>query len=69
MVEFLRVAPMPVRDFLNEYFESDLIKAALSMDAVLGTFTAPRSPGTTMNLLMHESLAGQSIKGGSLALT
>ena len=69
MIEFLRVAPMPVRDFLNEYFESDLINAAISMDAVLGTFTAPRSPGTTMNLLMHESLAGQSIKGGSLALT
>jgi len=69
MIEFLRVAPMPVRDFLNEYFESDFIKAALSMDAVLGTFTAPRSPGTAMNLLMHESIAGKSIKGGSFALT
>jgi len=69
MVEFLRVAPMPVRDFLEEYFESDFIKGALSMDAVLGTFTAPRSPGTAMNLLMHESIAGRSIKGGSLALT
>ena len=69
MVEFLRVAPMPVKDFLNEYFESDFIKGALSMDAHLGTFTAPRSPGTVMNLLMHESIAGQSIKGGSLALT
>jgi len=69
MVEFLRVAPMPVRDFLNEYFESDFVKDALSMDAVLGTFAAPRSPGTTMNLLLHESIAGQSIKGGNLALT
>ena len=69
MVEFLRVAPMPVSDFLNEYFETDFIKGALSMDAVLGTFTAPRSPGTVMNLLMHESIAGQSIRGGSLALT
>jgi len=69
MVELLRVAPMPVSDFLNEYFESDFIKGALSMAAVLGTFTAPRSPGTTMNLLMHESIDGQSIRGGSLALT
>ena len=69
MVELLRVAPMPVNDFLNEYFESDFIKGALSMDAVFGTFTAPRSPGTTMNLLMHESISGLSIKGGSLALT
>jgi phytoene dehydrogenase-like protein len=69
MVELLRVAPMPVGDFLNEYFESDSIKGSLSMDAVLGTFAAPRSPGTTMNLLMHESIAGLSIRGGSLALT
>jgi phytoene dehydrogenase-like protein len=69
MVELLRVAPMPVSDFLNEYFESDFVKGALSMEAVLGTFTAPRSPGTTMNLLMQESIAGQSIRGGSLALT
>jgi len=69
MVEFLRVAPMPASDFLNEYFETDFIKGALSMDAHLGTFTAPRSPGTTMNLLMHESITGRSIKGGSLALT
>lgn len=69
MIEFLRVAPMPVSDFLNEYFESDFIKGALSMDAVFGTFTAPRSPGTTMNLLMHEAIAGQSVKGGGAALT
>ena len=69
MVELLRVAPMPVSDFLSEYFESDFIKGALSMGAVLGTFAAPRAPGTTLNLLLHESIAGQSIKGGSLALT
>jgi phytoene dehydrogenase-like protein len=69
MVELLRIAPMPVSDFLNEYFESDFVKGALSMDALLGTFAAPRSPGTTTNLLMHESMSGQSIKGGSLALT
>ena len=69
MVEFLRVAPMPVADFLNEYFESEFIKGALAMDALLGTFGAPRAPGTTTNLMMHESIAGQSVKGGSLALT
>jgi phytoene dehydrogenase-like protein len=69
MVELLRVAPMPVRDFLDEYFESDFIKGALSMNALLGTFAAPRSPGTTTNLLMHESMSGWSIKGGSLRLT
>ena len=69
MLEFLRVAPTPVSDFLDEYFESEFLKGALAMDAVLGTFTAPRSPGTTMNLLVHEAIAGRSIKGGSSVLT
>ena len=69
MIELLRVAPMPVVDFLDEYFESDFIKGALSMSAVLGTFTAPRSPGTTLHLLFQEALAGKYFKGGATALT
>jgi phytoene dehydrogenase-like protein len=69
MIELLRIAPMPVSDFLNEYFESEIVKGALSLEAVMGTFTAPRSPGTTMGLLAQEVLAGKSIRGGSLALT
>ena len=69
MVELLRVAPMPVADFLNQYFESDFFKGALALGAVLGTFTAPRSPGTTMNLLLNEALAGPSLRGGNTALT
>jgi phytoene dehydrogenase-like protein len=60
---------MPVVDFLDEYFESDFIKGVLSMGAVLGTFTAPRSPGTTLHLLLQEALAGMYFKGGATALT
>ena len=69
MIELLRVAPMPVADFLDEYFESGFVKGSLSMGAVLGSFTAPRSPGTTLHLLLQEALAGTHIRGGPLALT
>ena len=30
MLEFLKVAPMSVADFLNETFETDFLKAALT---------------------------------------
>jgi phytoene dehydrogenase-like protein len=69
MVELLRVAPMPVADFLNQYFETDFFKAAMALGTLLGTFTAPRSPGTTMNLLLNSALAGPSLRGGNTALT
>jgi len=69
MVELLRVAPMPVIDFLGEYFEADHLRAALSMESLLGTFTAPRSPGTTLNQIVNESMAGVTVGGGGAALT
>jgi phytoene dehydrogenase-like protein len=69
MVELLRVTPMPVADFLNQYFETDFFKGALALETLSGTFTAPRSPGTTMNLLLNAALAGPSLRGGNTALT
>jgi phytoene dehydrogenase-like protein len=56
MRQFLRVPPMPVRDFLNEWFETDLLKASLAVDSLLGTFQGPWSPGTAFGLI-HHSLA------------
>ncbi len=69
MVELLRVAPMPVIDFLGEYFGVGHLRAALSMESLLGTFTAPRSPGTTLNQIVNESMAGTTVRGGNAALT
>lgn len=69
MVELLRVAPTPVIDFLGEYFETDHLLAGLAMESLLGTFTAPRSPGTTLNQLVTESMADATIRGGGVALT
>jgi phytoene dehydrogenase-like protein len=68
MLEVFRVLPMAVADWLNEWFETDLLKAALAGPAVYGTFMGPWSPGSAANLLLWESAAGPSVRGGACAL-
>jgi phytoene dehydrogenase-like protein len=68
MMEILRIAPMCVADWLNEYFESDLLKAALAGPAIYNSFTGPWSPGTCINLLMAEAVAQNAVAGGPQAL-
>lgn len=69
MMEALRIAPMCAADWLSEWFESDLIKAALVSPSVApGTWLGPWSAGSNANLLLHESSARPGIKGGPAAL-
>jgi len=44
---------MSARDFLDEWFESGELKAALSAQAIIGTFMGPYSPGTAYVLGHH----------------
>lgn len=44
---------MSAKDFLDEWFESDEVKAVLSAQAVIGTFMGPYSPGTAYVLGHH----------------
>ena len=69
MQQMLRVPPMPVRDFLNEWFETELLKASLAVDALVGTFQGPFSPGTAFGLIPRFSPAVRGrgwcfVKGG-----
>lgn len=61
MIEFLRILPMPAYDLLNDWFESDALKAALGGDAITGILQGPRSAGTAFVLLHHQvgNAAGQ----------
>jgi phytoene dehydrogenase-like protein len=59
---------MCVADWLNEWFETDLLKALLAGPALTGLFTGPWSAGTTATLLLNECLAGPGVKGGPAAL-
>ncbi len=68
MMELLKVAPMSVADFLNEKFETNFIKAGIAGPAIYGSYTGPWSSYTTLNLLLWECAANQSIVGGPQAL-
>jgi len=54
MHELLRIFPMSVADLLHEWFESDLLKAALAGRGMLSSFVGPRQQGTAFNLLHHQ---------------
>jgi len=43
MREFLRITGINIYDVLNENFENPMIRGALSLDGVLGSFLGPRS--------------------------
>ena len=54
MREFLRVLPMSIADFLNEWFETEALKAAIAASGIFGTFYGPRAQGTSLVFLQHQ---------------
>ena len=53
MYDTLRFWTMSAADFLDEYFESDIIKAHMAGSSIIGTALGPRSPGSAYVLLHH----------------
>ena len=53
MYDTIRFWTMSVADYLDEYFETDVIKAALSGSGIIGTALGIHSPGTAYVLLHH----------------
>ena len=49
----IRFYTMSIRDYLDEYFESDITKAHLAGSAIIGTALGPCSPGSAYVLLHH----------------
>lgn len=68
MMEALRLPALSIRDALGEYFRGGLVQAALAVPAVGGTWTAPRSPGSNLGLLLDRATAGPGVEGGGAAL-
>lgn len=52
MLEFLRVATLPMRDLVDEHFEDEALKAALCWDGLVGSKLAPRSPNQAVLTLL-----------------
>src|ERR1700684_1531127 len=53
MYDTLRFCTMSAADFLDEYFESEIVKAHFAGSSIIGTALGPRSPGTAYVLLHH----------------
>ena len=64
----LRIPPMCVADWLNEWFESDVVKGGLANAAIQGMWAGPWSPGTAANLLLLECTTRHSVVGGAAGL-
>lgn len=53
LYDTIRFWTMSITDFLDEYFESDVIKAHLAGGGIIGTALGVHSPGTAYVLLHH----------------
>ncbi len=49
----LKLLTLSAVDFLDLWFESDVLKASLSVSGIIGTYQGVRSPGTAYVLLHH----------------
>ncbi len=48
-----KLLTMSSADYLDEWFETESLKATMSASGIIGTFLGPRSPGTAYVLLHH----------------
>src|SRR5574341_949087 len=46
LYDLTKLMTMSSADFLDEWFETDVLKATMSASGIIGTFMGPRSPGT-----------------------
>ncbi len=51
--DLAKLMTMSSADFLDQWFETDVLKATMSASGIIGTFMGPRSPGTAYVLLHH----------------
>jgi phytoene dehydrogenase-like protein len=70
----LRYVPMPIADLAHEWFETELLRAAIAAPGLSGTMLGPRSAGSALVMLLREAhrlRAGGSkvVRGGPGALT
>ena len=52
--DLTRLMSMSVADLLEDHFESDAVRGALSVSGIIGTWAGPRSPGTAYVMAHHK---------------
>ena len=58
MREFMRIAALPARDLMDEFFDNELLKAILSWDGLIGAKLAPRSPNSAVLAMLYRMAGG-----------
>jgi phytoene dehydrogenase-like protein len=53
MADKYKLFTMSATEFLEEWFETEILKATMSVSGIIGTFLGVRSPGTAYVLLHH----------------
>src|ERR1700686_1080276 len=75
MMRLFRWGPMAVADFVAEFFETDLLRAAVAARGIFGAAMGPWSAGSTALLLLRAASDSHSVgnsaypRGGMGALT
>lgn len=46
VMDLLRVLPLAISDYLDEFFEGELLKGVLASEGIMGSFYGPRSQGS-----------------------
>jgi len=76
ITQVMRVMPLPVADLLGEWFESDLVKAAIAASALNNISLGPQESGTAYSFLQNFANSNNGlfrssgqVKGGLGALT
>lgn len=64
MQRLIRWGPMAVADFVAEFFETELLRAAIAARGIFGAAAGPWSAGTTALLLLRCSAGGLPDGGG-----
>jgi phytoene dehydrogenase-like protein len=65
MMDFLRILPMPVAEYLDEWFESPALIGALGSAGVIGSLQGPRSSGTALMMLYQAMGAAEGMPRAS----
>ena len=61
--EALKLFTRSAREYLDEWFESDPVKAVFGFDAVVGNYACPDTPGSAYVLLHHVFGQANGVKG------
>ena len=63
IIHLVKIMTQSVRQYLDERFESDQIKATLATDGVIGTNGGPSTPGTAYIMLHHVMGGATGVRG------